>query len=114
MTQIGIDLVDIRKMRGAASRWGDRLLKRIFTADELQYCKDKKDPVPHLAARFAAKEAAKKALAAWNLAGTPFHRIEVKRTPEGRPFLDLAGFESSLSLSHHGDYALAGVVLQKV
>ena len=59
---IGVDLVQIPRMRRVVKRWQDRFLRRVFTDAEIAYCRKRRDPVPHLAARFAAKEAALKAL----------------------------------------------------
>jgi 4'-phosphopantetheinyl transferase superfamily len=54
---IGVDIIELDRIRGVWSREGDKFLHRIFTAPERAYCLDKADPLPHLAARFAAKEA---------------------------------------------------------
>ena len=59
---IGIDLIEIDRIRQAWQRHGERFLNRIFTDRELDYCLTKKDPAPSLAARWAAKEAVAKAL----------------------------------------------------
>jgi len=57
-----IDLQDLKKFRCAVNRSGNRFLKRLFTEREINYCYRFKDPIPHLAARFSAKEAFAKAL----------------------------------------------------
>src|SRR2546428_10614718 len=59
---IGVDLVNIPRMRDVIDRWRDRFLQRVFTEAEIAYCRPRRDPVPHFAARFAAKEAGLKAL----------------------------------------------------
>src|SRR3989449_939421 len=59
---IGVDLVNIPRMRDVIDRWRDRFLQRVFTEAEIAYCRARRDPVPHFAARFAAKEAGLKAL----------------------------------------------------
>lgn len=59
---IGTDIVEIGRIRDAADKWGERFLKKIYTEKEIAYCYGKKDPFPHLAVRFAAKEAFIKAL----------------------------------------------------
>ncbi len=59
---IGVDLAGIPRMRQVVERWQDRFLRRVFTEGEIAYCQRRHDPIPHLAARFAAKEAALKAL----------------------------------------------------
>ncbi len=121
---IGIDLQDLRKFRRIVDRSGDRFLKRIFTEREIGYCYSFKDPTPHLAARFSAKEAFAKALKP--LLGKKvfeWHEIEVV-SRDGEPVfnfservrntLEKLGIdEVELSLSHSGDYAVAVVLLSK-
>lgn len=57
---LGTDIVDIERIKRAHERHGDRFLRRIYTAEEQAYCLGMKNPYPHLAARFAAKEAVSK------------------------------------------------------
>ncbi len=57
---LGTDIVDIERIRRVHERHGERFLKRVFTQEEQDYCLGMKDPYPHLAARFAAKEAVSK------------------------------------------------------
>ena len=54
---IGTDIVEVERVRELVERWGERFLKRLFTDNELSYCFRFRDPVPHLAARIAVKEA---------------------------------------------------------
>lgn len=58
---LGADIVDVERIRGVLERQGDRFLNRVFTDEERVYCFGMKNPHPHLAARFAAKEAVSKA-----------------------------------------------------
>ncbi len=58
---LGVDIVDIARIQDMRSRQGERFLQRVFTQEELDYCLDMRNPDPHLAARFAAKEAVSKA-----------------------------------------------------
>lgn len=117
---VGIDLTSVEDIRKAVSEFGDRYLHRLFTAHELQDCQGRADPAPHLAARFAAKEAAFKAL---KLVGAqpPWTSIELWSLPDGRCELRLSGAAAqlawergierlSVSLSHEGDMAAAVVV----
>jgi holo-[acyl-carrier protein] synthase len=87
----GIDVVEIERVREAVSKWGERFLRRIYTKHEIEYCFSKRDPFPGLSARFAAKEAAIKALSGilkeHHLA---FHEIEVLNEPSGKPGIVLA------------------------
>ena len=59
---VGIDQIEVSRIRDSLEKHGDHFLKKIFSAVEQDYCKNKADPAPCLAARFAAKEAAAKAM----------------------------------------------------
>jgi holo-[acyl-carrier protein] synthase len=119
---IGIDMTRVTRLRRAVERWDDRFLRRVFTDDEIAYCRRNRDPIPHLAARFAAKEAALKALGTGLTMGVRWREVEVRREPDQAPTLTLTGRCRALalargaqrafvSLSHDGDYALAQVML---
>ena len=120
---IGIDVVEVGRIRDSLERFGHRMEARLFTAEELEYCRGHKDPLPHLAARFAAKEAASKALGTGMSEGVAFRQIEVLQ-PGGRVptlrFRDaaLARYQalgcsaSHLTLAHDGGLAVACVVLE--
>jgi holo-[acyl-carrier protein] synthase len=120
---IGIDVVEVRRIQESLERFGHRMESRLFTPGELEYCRRYKDPLPHLAARFAAKEAASKALGTGMSGGVAFRQIEVLQ-PGGRvPTLQfreaaLKRFEtlgctgSHLTLAHDGGVAVACVVLE--
>lgn len=119
---IGIDLVPISRMRAVIARWGDRFLRRVFTDEEIAYCRARRDPVPHFAARFAAKEAALKALGSGLRLGVRWRELEVRRARGAAPVLVLSGRCRELSaarggcrmlltLTHDGDYAMAQAML---
>ena len=117
MLTTGVDIIEIERIRQAFERWGDRFLRRIYTEDEASYCRGRP---PNLAGRFAAKEAAMKALGT-GLRGVGWKDIEVVRNQAGAPSVRLHGRakvraetlgvrELSLSLSHSRNYAVAFVV----
>lgn len=119
---IGIDLAQISRMRSVLARWDERFLRRVFTDAEIAYCRRRRDPVPHLAARFAAKEAVLKALGTGLRMGVNWREIEVRRERGQAPTVALSGRSRALaeargagrvlvSLTHDGDYALAQVAL---
>lgn len=120
---IGIDICKVDRIAESLARFGERMEKRLFTADELAYCRGFKDPMPHLAARFAAKEAASKALGTGIAAGVGWTQIEVVQ-PGGRVprlvftgvaaqrFASMGATSSHLTLSHDGGLAAACVVLE--
>src|SRR5690606_13877884 len=88
---VGIDMVEIERIRKAIERHGDRFLKRVFTDGELGYCMDKKDPASSLAARFAAKEAVSKAFTTGIGEELNWTSIEVVRGSREEPAIALDG-----------------------
>src|SRR5438552_14639763 len=119
---IGVDLVNIPRMRDVIDRWQDRFLRRVFTEAEIAYCRARRDPAPHFAARFAAKEAGLKALGTGLRLGMSWRDLEVRRDRGGPPVLVLRGRSREiarargaermlLALSHDGDYAIAQAML---
>ena len=118
---LGFDATDIPRVREVVARHGERFLHRVFTEVEIAYCTRHRDPVPSLAARFAAKEAAMKALGTGHSRGVLWKDIEVFRDG-GPPQLRLTGgaarrFEamgarrSLLTLTHAETLAMAQVLL---
>jgi holo-[acyl-carrier protein] synthase len=91
ITGIGIDVVQNERIQESIRRFGDRFLNRIYTETEQQYCKKTANPTVHFAARFAAKEAAFKALGTGWAAGVKWKDVEVVRLPSGQPELHLYG-----------------------
>jgi holo-[acyl-carrier protein] synthase len=119
---IGVDLAQIPRLRRVLERWDERFLQRVFTEQEIAYCRRRRDPVPHLAARFAAKEAVLKALGTGLRMGVNWREIEVRRERGQAPTVVLSGRCRALaeargaeqvlvSLTHDGDYAVAQVIL---
>ena len=121
---LGTDLVEIARMEASLARFGDRFLERIFTPGEIAYCNARrKGAAESLAARFAAKEAAAKALGTGISRGIGWKELEVVRHHGQPPQLRLHGRAAeraaylgarhhSLSLTHGRDHALAVVVLE--
>lgn len=120
---VGVDLVEIARIRRAMERWQDRFLRRVFTADELAYALRRRDPAEHLAARFAAKEATLKALGTGLTMGVRWREMEVRRGRGEPPRLRLSGRTGALgttrgiralhlSLTHDGAYAFAQVLAE--
>ncbi len=115
---IGIDIVNVNRIKEVLSRWGDKFLKRVFSLNEIDYCLKKTYPHQHLAARFAAKEAFLKALGTSLDKGISLKDIEVKIDKNGVPFLNLSinkqykPFKNIfLSISHEREFAVAIVIL---
>jgi len=120
---IGIDVVRVQRIQENLERHGARFESRLFTPSELEYCKRHKDPVPHLAARFAAKEAVFKAIGTGLSGGVGWKQAEVIQPGGQQPRLELSGAalerfqamgceRSHLSLTHDGGMAIACVVIE--
>ena len=119
---IGLDATDIPRVAELLNRYGDRFLQRVFTPGEIAYCTKRRNPAPHLAGRFAAKEAAMKALGTGQSQGVLWKDIEVVRDRGGPPRLDLHGGalrraermhvrNSLVTITHSDALALAQVML---
>jgi holo-[acyl-carrier protein] synthase len=91
ITGIGIDVVQNERIRDSVARFGDRFTNRIYTEGEKEYCSKTANPALHYAARWAAKEAAFKALGTGWSAGVKWKDIEVVRLTSGKPELHVYG-----------------------
>ena len=118
---IGVDAVDIERFRTSLTRTPS-MRERLFTAEELAYVAPKVDPVPSLAARFAAREAVMKALGL-GLGAFGFHEVWVTRAASGAPSLAVTGRALELavdrgithwhlSITHSDSVAIAYVVAE--
>ena len=119
----GVDICEVARVRAAIDRFGQRFLKRVFTQAEREYCESKRNRIERYAARFAAKEAAMKAIGTGLRRGVTWQNFEVGREPGGRPILLIKGKaaefaaklgvkRSALSITHTADQALAQVILE--
>ncbi len=117
---VGIDTIEIPRVRRVLERHGERFLKRVFTPEEVAFCRGR---VPELAARFAAKEAVMKALGT-GVRGVGWREIEVLPDRRGKPLVYLYGgakkrademglYGIDVSLSHERQYAIAAVVASR-
>ncbi len=113
---IGIDILEIDRVREAVEDFGIRFLKRVYTDAEIKYCQRLgKYKFPELAARFAAKEAYAKAIGT-GMTGIGWTDIEVRNNAKGKPFLQVKKKpikKAHLTLSHNHTQATAVVVLEK-
>ena len=118
---LGLDATEIARIAEAIERYGDRFVRRVFTEGEIAYCRGKRDASSSFAARFAAKEAAMKALGTGHSQGVYWTGIEVVRR-HGPPHLRFHGgaaarfaamgaTESLLTLTHSRELAIAHVIL---
>ncbi len=107
---VGIDMVEISRLKKAIDRWGDVFLNRVFTKKEIDYSMQKRFPFQHLAARFAAKESIIKAFG-----NTPvtFKDIEIVNDKFGKPSCKINNKKNQihLSIAHTDKYAIATAVI---
>jgi holo-[acyl-carrier protein] synthase len=115
VVSVGVDLADVKRIREALVRFPERFVARVLTDAEAAYCLSKPDPAPHVAARFAAKEAVIKCLGG----GCDLKDIEVTKALSGAPGITLSGRAAAragdrkvlISLSHLPDIACAFATL---
>ncbi len=112
---IGIDIIEIDRIKAAVKQFGDSFLKRIYTAKEINYCRSKNTlRYPELAVRFAAKEAYVKALGS-GMRKIFWKDIEVINDRLGKPELVIKGKKKPkvfVSLSHSQAFAVANVIIE--
>jgi len=117
MISVGVDIIEVERIRAAVVRWEERFSKRVYTEDELELCKG--DP-SSLATRFAAKEAVMKVLGT-GTNGIKWKEIEILRDGSGKPLVKLYGnartkleelhmSEIAISVSDTRDYAVATAI----
>ncbi|MCR4302550.1 MAG: holo-ACP synthase [Sulfuricaulis sp.] len=120
---IGTDIVRVARMQEDIARFGERFAERILTADELEEYRQNANKAGFLARRFAAKEAAAKALGTGFSQGVQIRDIEVTHDSQGKPMLSFSGrsrqfmqekgiIVSHISLADEQDHAVAFVTLE--
>lgn len=118
---LGIDATDIPRIAATLERYGDRFVTRIFTDGEIAYCRRRREPAIHFAGRFAAKEAAMKALGTGHSQNVLWRDVEVVRRggpPQlhfhggaARRFEAMGAQSSLLTITHSETLALAHVLI---
>src|ERR1035438_9779476 len=119
----GIDIAEVDRIKASIERFGRRFLERVFTPDEIHYCESKANKAERYAGRFAAKEAAMKAIGTGWSQGVTWQDVEVRRAPGGRPslvfhrkaaeyFQKLGAVRVQLSITHTEQIAMAQVILE--
>jgi holo-[acyl-carrier protein] synthase len=120
---LGIDIAEVARVQAAIERHGETFLRRLYTTQEQEYCERFKNKYERYAGRFAAKEAAMKALGTGWSRGVRWVDVEVTREKGGRPTMRLAGEAAhiadrlgvkyiSLSITHTADQAFAQVIFE--
>jgi holo-[acyl-carrier protein] synthase len=121
---VGIDNVEIKRMKDILLKWVDRVEDRVFTEIELEYSKSKGEPHLHLAARFAAKEAFFKATGKGLNDGMTWTDVSVSNDKDGKPGISITGKAREIaetmgvrkvhiSMSHTSSVAMAVVILER-
>ena len=118
---LGLDATDIDRVADVIERHGERFLRRVFTDIEIAYCTRRRVPAIHFAGRFAAKEAAMKALGTGHTQGVLWRDVEVIRSGgpprlqlhggAARRFTAIGGHSSLLTITHSDDLAMAQVLI---
>src|SRR5215471_15479957 len=118
---LGLDATDIDRIADTIERYGERFLNRIFTDAEVAYCTRRRVPAIHFAGRFAAKEAAMKALGTGHSQGVLWRDVEVVRRggpPQlqlhggaARRFQSMGGRSSLVTITHSEQLAMAQVLI---
>ena len=119
----GVDLAEVRRIREAIERYGERFVHRIYTPGEIAYVERKANKFERYAGRFAAKEAGMKAIGTGWKRGVTWKDFEVANLPSGRPTLRLHGEAAkvaekmgvksiSLSITHTTELGMAHVILE--
>jgi holo-[acyl-carrier protein] synthase len=117
---IGIDILEIQRIRRTIERYGDLFLEKVFTQREIAYCKGKHNMYQHFAARLASKEAFSKALATGWRGAFRWKDVEIINDSSGQPHIRLhgplrAGLAVStilVTLSHSNSHVVAAVVIE--
>lgn len=116
--QLGIDIIEIARIRASVERYGERFLQRILTKGEIEYCYSKANPYESIAVRFACKEAIAKALGTGISKTFHWHSVEILRSKNGQPKLKflkkvrgLSANNVAISLSHTHQYAVAVAII---
>jgi len=120
---LGIDIIEIERIRKSVEKYGERFLSKIYTKNEIEYCFSKSNRYQHLAARFAAKEAIYKALMSGWQKGVSWQDMEIINGPSGMPKANLSDKvkafisndkELKISMSHSNNYVTCvAIIYQK-
>jgi holo-[acyl-carrier protein] synthase len=119
---LGIDIIEITRVKKSIDSYGDNFLDKVFTENEIKYCNSKFNKYQHFAARFAAKEAVYKALASGWKEGLRWKDIEIQNDDSGMPSIKPSGKLKSfltestqlrISISHSDNYVTAVAIIFK-
>lgn len=112
---VGIDIIEVERIRKMIEQYGDRFLKRILTDNEIDYCSKFSKPHLHFAGRFASKEAYAKAIGTGVGKEFSWKDVEILNNEKGKPYIihlkqnNFTHLHFEISISHTEDYACAAV-----
>ncbi|MCI0450379.1 MAG: holo-ACP synthase [Chlorobi bacterium] len=116
---IGIDIVQVSRIKSLMEKYGDKFFHRILTENEINYCKSFAYPEIHFAGRFASKEAYSKAIGTGISKDFRWKDIEILNDKRGKPYIthtvenEYSKFKFQISISHTKDYGCAVVICKE-
>ncbi|MBI5402746.1 MAG: holo-ACP synthase [Ignavibacteriae bacterium] len=116
---IGIDIIDIKRVKRIMEQFGDRFFEKILTEKEVEYCKSFSKPDLHFAGRFAAKEAYSKSIGTGISKDFGWRDIEILNDGRGKPYInhtknnEYSSLVFHVSISHTDEYACAVVTCEE-
>jgi holo-[acyl-carrier protein] synthase len=118
---IGIDIIEVKRIKNIIGKFGDRFYTRILTDKEINYCKSFSKPELHFAGRFASKEAYSKSIGTGISKDFSWKNIEILNDERGKPYINhiksdeySEKFKFHISISHTDEYACAVVVCEVI
>lgn len=117
---IGIDIIDIKRIKRIIEQFGDRFFEKILTEKEIAYCKSFSKPDLHFAGRFAAKEAYSKSIGTGISKDFGWRDVEILNDERGKPYInhtkegEYSKLKFNVSISHTDEYACAMVTCEEL
>ena len=115
---VGIDIIEIKRIKSVMEKFGDRFFERILTDNEIKYCKSFSKPDLHFAGRFASKEAYSKSIGTGISKDFKWKDIEILNDERGKPYIrhttenSYSKLKFTVSISHTDEYAGAVVICE--
>jgi holo-[acyl-carrier protein] synthase len=116
---IGIDIIEVSRIKGMMDKYGDKFFKRILTDKEIEYCRSyNMNPEVHFAGRFASKEAYSKAIGTGISKNFGWKDIEILNDEKGKPYIrhtketEFSNLHFEISISHTNNYGCAVVICE--
>ena len=117
---VGIDIIEVKRIKKIIEKYGDRFFNRILTENEIKYCKSFSKPDLHFAGRFASKEAYSKSIGTGISKDFRWKDIEILNDRRGKPYInhtvesDYTKYKFDVSISHTDEYACAVVICEEL